>query len=122
MPEKFKNKYTIKSTRLEGYDYSQDGMYFVTICTKDREEFFGKIEDGEMVLSKIGKIAEKFWKEIPKHFPFVILDEFVIMPNHVHLIIEIINHTVRAETPRRASLRVPKNAKNYPKNQKYLIK
>src|SRR4030042_2172704 len=93
MPEKFKNKYTIQSARLSGYDYSQNGMYFITICAKDREEFFGKIENGKMILSDIGKIAEKFWQEIPLHFSFVILDEYIVMPNHTHGIIEIFRNT-----------------------------
>ena len=92
MEEKFKNRYAIKSGRLHSYDYSSDGMYFVTICTKDREEFFGNVENGKMALSEIGKIAEKFWQEIPKHFPFVNLDIYQIMPNHVHGIIEIIKN------------------------------
>lgn len=87
--EKFRNKYVIKSARLENYDYSQNGMYFVTICTKDREEFFGEIVNGKMILNEVGKIAQKCWQEIPKHFPFVKLDRFVVMPNHVHGIVEI---------------------------------
>ncbi len=91
MSEKFKNKYRIDSSRLRGYDYSQSGTYFVTICTKEREEFFGKIEKGEMVLSEMGEIANKFWQEIPKHFPFVNLDIYQIMPNHIHGLIEISN-------------------------------
>lgn len=89
MPEKYKNKYTIKSARLECYDYSQNGMYFITICTKNREENFGKIENGKMILSEIGKIAEQFYQEIPNHFPFVVLDQHVIMPNHAHMVLEI---------------------------------
>jgi len=91
MPDKFKQKYTIQSSRLQGYDYSQNGMYFITICAKDKEHFFGEIENGKMILSDVGKIAEKFWQEIPTHFPFVNLDEFILMPNHIHGIIEIIN-------------------------------
>ena len=89
MSKKFKNKYTIKSTRLENYEYSQNGLYFVTICAKDREELFGEVVNGKMMLNDAGKMADQFWREIPKHFPFVILDEFVVMPNHVHGIIEI---------------------------------
>jgi len=89
MSEKFKNKYTIKSARLSNYDYSQNGMYFVTICTKDKEYFFGEIKNGGMVLNDVGKMADKYWREIPVHFPFVKLDEFVVMPNHVHGIVEI---------------------------------
>lgn len=84
----FKDK---KQYRYKGYDYSQEGLYFVTICTVNRDLFFGNIFKGEMRLSEIGAIAEKYWREIPKHFPFVSLDEFVIMPNHVHGIIEINN-------------------------------
>ncbi len=86
---KFRNKYRIKSTRLEGYDYSQNGYYFVTICTKNRECFFGDIDNGEMQLSEIGKIAQKYFLEIPRHFPFVRLGEFVVMPNYFHGIIII---------------------------------
>jgi len=89
MPDKFKNKYTINSARLQNYDYSQNGIYFVTICTREKEYFFGEIKNGEMNLNEIGKIAQQFWQEIPAHFPFVKSDEFVVMPNHVHGIIEI---------------------------------
>jgi REP element-mobilizing transposase RayT len=108
MSEKFQNKYIIKSARLENYDYAQNGLYFVTICTRDKEYFFGEIKNGEMVLNAIGKIANQFWQEIPKHFPFVNLDQFVIMPNHVHGILEInrnINESV--ETQHRCVLEAP---------------
>ncbi len=82
--EKFKNKYRIQSNRLQGYDYSSQGAYFVTICTKDKDHFFGEVENEKMILNELGKVAEKCWMEIPDHFPDVVLDEFVIMPNHVH--------------------------------------
>ena len=75
------------SNRLQNYDYSQKGYYFVTICTKNRECLLGEISDGKMYLSAIGKIAENFWKEIQKHFPRTELDEYVVMPNHVHGIV-----------------------------------
>ena len=88
---KFKNIYRIKSARKSKYDYTSDGWYFVTICTKNMESFFGNITDGKMNLSEIGKIAENYWLEIPKHFSFVELDEFSIMPNHTHGIIGINN-------------------------------
>lgn len=88
MPEKFHNKYTINSSRLLGYDYSQNGMYFITICTRDKEEFFGEIENGKMKLNEMGEIADQFWLEIPRHFPFVKLDQHIIMPNHVHGILK----------------------------------
>ncbi len=89
MSKKFRNKYRIRSHRLPGYDYRSEGVYFITIVTKNREHFFGEITDGEMVLNALGKMAEKFWREIPQHFLFVRLDEFVIMPNHVHGILWI---------------------------------
>ncbi len=85
----FENKYRISSARLQGWDYSWNGYYFVTICVKDRECIFGRIENGETVLSRIGEIVNQWWQEIPGHFSFVRLDEFVIMPNHVHGIIVI---------------------------------
>ena len=119
MPDRFK-KYRIASARLQGYDYGQNGAYFVTICTKDRLQYFGNIVVGNVETqyfasppqnfaeaqnfapgnkethyyaslraSQIGEIAIDFWKKIPEHFPFVVLDEFQIMPNHLHGIIII---------------------------------
>lgn len=78
-----------RSVRLKNYDYSQEGLYFVTICCQDKEHFFGKIENGKMILNPIGKIVKQCWEEIPKHFPNVALHSFVIMPNHFQGIIEI---------------------------------
>ena len=98
--QKYQNKYSVKSARLENYDYSQNGMYFVTICTKDREELFGEVVNEKMILNDVGKIANQFLQEIPKHFPFVNLDEFVVMPNHVHGILEI-NKNVLNDCTRR---------------------
>ncbi len=88
-PEKFKNKYRTKSTRLQNWNYASAGWYYITICTKNKENYFGKIKDQKLILNEIGKIAEKFWSEIPKHFQNVRLDEFIIMPNHIHGIIVI---------------------------------
>ena len=101
--DKFKNKYRIKSTRLQNWDYSNNGYYFVTICTKNKNKYFGEIENREMILNGIGKIAEKYWLKIPKHFDFVVLDEFIIMPNHIHGII-IIDKNDFVETQYFASL------------------
>ncbi|HEX9972985.1 MAG TPA: glucose-6-phosphate dehydrogenase [bacterium] len=84
MSELFKNKYRIHSIRLPGWDYRSPGGYFVTICTKDRECWFGEIDNGEMILSDLGKIVDQYWQEIPDHFKNVQPDEFVIMPNHTH--------------------------------------
>lgn len=86
-----------KRYRYKNYDYTQNGLYFVTICVKNHKMFFGDIAKSgteynpiyEMKMSEIGKIAEIFWLEIPKHFPFVNLDEHIIMPNHIHGILEI---------------------------------
>lgn len=83
-----------KQNRLQNYDYSQNGMYFVTICTKDREEMLGEIVDGKMVLNDSGKIADECWKNIPDHFPHTRLDQYAIMPNHIHGILEIINPVI----------------------------
>lgn len=78
-----------KSIRLQGYDYSQAGAYFITVCTHNRVPLFGEIVDGVMVLNTAGQIVEKCWYAIPEHFPQVTLNEFVVMPNHVHGIITV---------------------------------
>lgn len=82
--EKFRGRYRSKSARLPEYDYSHDGAYFITTCTKDREHFFGNIRDGEIRESAIGTIARQCWMAIQNHFSFVLLGEWVVMPNHVH--------------------------------------
>jgi REP element-mobilizing transposase RayT len=92
MEELFKDKYRIQSTRLKDWDYSQEGFYYITICTKDREPFFGRIINNKIKLSSIGEIVEQFWKEIPEHYENVSLDEYIIMPDHMHGII-IINES-----------------------------
>jgi len=78
-----------KSIRLKNYDYSMDGYYFVTVCANNRRHLFGDIDCGEMVLNDAGLIAAQCWNEIPVHFPCVTLDEFIVMPNHVHGILII---------------------------------
>jgi REP element-mobilizing transposase RayT len=85
--EKFKSKYRIKSTRLRNWNYGTPGFYFITICTRNREHYFGEIKEGEMLLNKIGQIADDCWSQIPLHFPNAELGDFIIMPNHVHGII-----------------------------------
>lgn len=89
MSEKFKGKYRIPSARLPYWDYGRNAGYFITICTQNRIRYFGAIENGELVLPEIGRLARTYWQEIPNHFPFVLLDESVVMPNHVHGIIII---------------------------------
>jgi REP element-mobilizing transposase RayT len=75
---------------LRERDYSASGKYFLTICTRNRELIFGTIENKNMILSPIGNITERYWRNIPRHFPNTRLDEYCIMPNHIHgiLIIE----------------------------------
>ena len=75
------------SIRLQGYDYSQEGAYFGTICTKDRKYFFGEVADRKMKLNEIGGIAKHYLEKIPNHFPNVEMGEFVVMPNHIHCIL-----------------------------------
>jgi REP element-mobilizing transposase RayT len=89
MTDKFQNTYRIASARLPGWDYGWNAPYFVTICTKDRECFFGEIVNGEMNLSKTGVIADLMWYEIKNHAKGVELGEFIVMPNHVHGIITL---------------------------------
>ena len=83
-----------KSIRLKGYDYSQAGLYFITICVQDRKCLFGKIENDEMILNDAGKIADECWLEIPNHFPNAVLHEYIVMPNHVHGIVELTQNNV----------------------------
>lgn len=85
----FQNKYRIESARMATWDYAADAPYFVTICTKNREHFFGKVTDDVVRLSAIGELANACWRKIPEHFPFVELGEYVIMPNHLHGIVII---------------------------------
>jgi REP element-mobilizing transposase RayT len=80
-----------KSIRIKGRDYSLNGYYFVTLCTNDREDFFGEVKNGIMGLSDIGCIAAVLWQEIPEHFDNVELDEKIIMPNHIHGILKLKN-------------------------------
>ena len=78
-----------RSIRLKGYDYSQAGLYFITICCHNRICRFGAVVDGKMILNDAGIIADSCWLEIPKHFPNAVLHEYIIMPNHVHGIITV---------------------------------
>lgn len=80
-------KHHRKTIRIPRYDYSQPGYYLVTVCTKDREECFGNFENEQIKLSNIGIIAEQCVRDIPNHFNNAELDEFVVMPNHLHAII-----------------------------------
>jgi putative transposase len=89
MIDKYKGKYRIPSARLKNWDYGSNAPYFVTICTENKICYFGNINDGEMHLSDLGQLANKYWLEIENKFPFAILEDFVVMPNHIHGIINI---------------------------------
>jgi REP element-mobilizing transposase RayT len=78
-----------QSIRLHGYDYSQNGAYFVTICVKDMMPIFGDVHNDEMQLNKYGHLVAECWQNIPQHFPNTELDSYIIMPNHLHGIIWI---------------------------------
>lgn len=82
---------TRKQIRLKKYDYSDAGWYYLTICTQNREKIFGDIVNDEMILNKFGKVIYKCWLETQNHYLNVELDEFQIMPNHIHGIIVIRN-------------------------------
>jgi REP element-mobilizing transposase RayT len=84
MTEKYQNKYRIASTRLQNWDYSWAAAYFITICTQQRDHYFGDVKNGEMHLSPIGIVADVLWHEIKNHAINIQLDAFVVMPNHVH--------------------------------------
>lgn len=83
------NVHRRRSVRLTGFDYASPGAYFVTIVTHGRECVFGDVVSGAMRLNDLGRIANDCWAALPIHFPMVELDQFVIMPNHVHGIVGI---------------------------------
>lgn len=97
-----------KSIRLKGYNYSQPGAYFITICTQNRKCLFGEIINGKMIFNDAGKMVENEWVNLPHRFTNIQLNEYVIMPNHFHAILEII--------PVGATLVVAQNNNNIKKN------
>lgn len=99
-----------QSIRLKNYDYAKSGLYFVTICTENREYLLGDIVDGKMVLNECGNMIEKWWNGIPEHFDMVELDTFQIMPNHIHMIIHIVGAGLVPARGDRATTRVAPTA------------
>jgi len=102
-----------KITRLASYDYSLPGAYFVTICTHDKKHLFGTVDGEEMKPNCLGDIVAQAWADLPNHFSHAKLDEFVVMPNHVHGILfiegtEKVGVTDKADATDKASL-VPTN-------------
>ena len=82
-----------RSIRLKGYDYTQAGAYFVTLCVQGRECLLGDVVDGELQMNESGQIAAECWDDMARHFPAVELDASIIMPNHLHGIVIILPHT-----------------------------
>ncbi|MCX6807415.1 MAG: hypothetical protein NTZ80_01215, partial [Patescibacteria group bacterium] len=89
-----------KRNRLKNYDYSQSGWYFITICVKNREQFFGEVQDGKMSLNEYGKIAENQWLWLGEQYDYVRLDTYIVMPDHLHGILIIENDINRRDNPR----------------------
>ena len=87
-----KKLYKRKKNRLQNYDYSTTGYYYITICTKNFIEYFGKISNEKMKLNNLGKIADSRCREIPDHYDNIEIEINKVMPNHIHLII-ILNET-----------------------------
>ena len=83
------NRNRRRSIRLHGWDYSQAGVYFITLCTQNREHFFGEIVDGIINLKASGEMVIRTWDELPERFPFLELDAKVVMPNHFHAVVII---------------------------------
>lgn len=88
------NIHNRRSIRLKGYDYSQPGLYFVTICVQHRKCLFGEISKGQLKLNNAGKMVHAEWEKLPLRFPNIRLHEFVVMPNHFHAILEIVRATL----------------------------
>jgi len=92
MSDLYRNKYRIPSIRLQNWDYSSNAAYYVTICTHNREYYFGNVVEGKMILSNLGIIADVIWHEIVNHAKNVELGPFIVMPNHIHGILMICNN------------------------------
>ena len=90
------NRHHRRSIRLREYDYAQAGAYFVTICTQHRECLFGDVIEGRMVLTGSGEMVESVWHRLPEHYPGVVVDTFVVMPNHIHGIVILVGAGPRA--------------------------
>src|SRR4051812_39793813 len=88
---RFKNRYRVASARLASWDYRWAGVYHVTICTLGRVCWFGEIREGQMVLSREGNVIAQEWRKIPQLGPHVLLDEWTVMPDHLHGILILQN-------------------------------
>lgn len=89
MAKLFKNRYRVEPHRLKGWDYSLNGLYFITICTHEMNHYFGKIHQDLLIPTTAGLIAQIHWYDISTHFEGITLHDFIVMPNHIHGIIQI---------------------------------
>jgi REP element-mobilizing transposase RayT len=83
-----------RSPRLPGYDYARPGGYFITICTFGREPLLGQVVDDDILLNAFGEVVETCWNHLPDHYPHIQLDAFVVMPNHIHGIVFLVDNDV----------------------------
>jgi len=88
-----------RSIRLKRYDYTQPGAYFVTVVSKNRECLFGNVSDDAMITNDNGSIIQSVWFELPGRFPNIVLDAFIVIPNHIHCIIDILDVGARSPRP-----------------------
>ena len=100
--EIYKNRYRVSSARADWHAYD-GGFYHVTVCTKDRELYFGEIVDGTMSLSEIGKYAEEQFQNVISYYPYAEIPVFIVMPNHIHAIVVIDNRPPRRDAIHRVS-------------------
>ena len=96
---KFRDRYRIESARLRGWDYSSGAWYFLTVCTLGARPLLGSVEGPVVKLTAVGETAKRFWQDIPVHVPSARIDEFKIMPNHLHGIIEVGRATGGSHAP-----------------------
>lgn len=99
----YQNKYRVETTRLKDWDCSWPGWYFVTICIKDKRRLFGEVIDCMMQLSALGDLVQRHWLAVPSHYSNIWIDDFVVMPNHFHGIVQI-------HEPRLAQVSKPKGS------------
>jgi len=110
---KFQNTYRIKSTRLTHYDYSSIGSYFITICTYKRECCLGEIIESKLQSNEFTKICETCWLQLPNHYDNCELDSFVVMPNHVHFIVRIVETGFKPVSTRYSISEIVRGFKTY---------
>jgi len=100
----FKNRYRVSSARLRSWDYRWAGVYSVTVCTRGRVRWLGEIREEQACLSTVGEIAAEEWEKIPRRHPRVSLDEWIIMPDHIHGILIFQENQKDGPSPEQPSL------------------